>query len=349
MATVRIHGVLGAADSTEDKSEGSIWWFREKVGLNGHGFIPGTDLRDEQCSRSDYVAFWGPKNYHHGTRYKKKVSPRMVRRIRRLYQHVFQRPIGAANEIPYHFGKGLLAERKGYPIDWAAYARKMTHRGTGDMAHVGKAAVGRGGLMRNGLPFEFVSMEALRMKTPLGQWRKNEVDSASDSDEGSPNDWQVNVQTNSVMKPGGRRCQVARQTSPAHSLRKSPSTSRLEGKDAGNRGLQTSREGKDHTSEDRKDVNISGRGENHANEKETEVNTPDDSPTCKCGRKLIPLRFDSCKVGDKRGALTRTMLGVTVKDECPDLDIKATIPLSPVLAASGAGDVPTHVPCLGRE
>ena len=230
MATVRIHGVIGAADSTEDKSEGSIWWFREKVGLNGHGFIPGTDLRDEQCSRSDYVAFWGPKNYHHGTRYKKKVFPRMVRRIRRLYQHVFQRPIGAANEIPYHFGKGLLAERKGYPIDWAAYARKMTHRGTGDMAHVGKAAVGRGGLMRNGLPFEFVSMEALRMKTPLGQWRKNEVDSASDSDEGSPNDWQVNVQTNSVMKPGGRRCQVARQTSPAHSLRKSPSTSRLEGK-----------------------------------------------------------------------------------------------------------------------
>ncbi|KAG0596361.1 hypothetical protein M758_UG246600 [Ceratodon purpureus] len=100
--------VPSSAAQTEDRSEGSIWWFWEHQGLNGHGFIPGTNLTDEHCSREEYVSFWGKKNYHNGGRYKRRVSPRMVRRIRHLYQRCFQRPVGASDAIPYHFGRGLL-------------------------------------------------------------------------------------------------------------------------------------------------------------------------------------------------------------------------------------------------
>ena len=179
--------------SVGDMSEGSILWFMEHEGLNGHGYIPGTDLGDDQCSKEEYIAFWGPKNYFNGGRYRKKVSPRMGRHIRRLYQLVFQRPIGAADTIPYQFGRALLAERKGHPINWAAYARKMTHRGTGDMAHLSESLAEPAGLRRNGAPFTFVSMEALRGKTPPGNWPKNEESLVSDGEGGSPDDWEINV------------------------------------------------------------------------------------------------------------------------------------------------------------
>ncbi|KAG0596018.1 hypothetical protein M758_UG217000 [Ceratodon purpureus] len=111
-------------DCTEVCTVGLIWWFRVKEGLNGYGFIPGTNLGDEQCSREEYVEFWGQKNYHNGGRYKRRVSPKMVRRIRYLYQRCFQRPVGASDAIPYHFGRGLLAEKNGHPVNWAAYARE---------------------------------------------------------------------------------------------------------------------------------------------------------------------------------------------------------------------------------
>lgn len=170
---------IAAANIWEDHSEGSLWWFATVVGLNAVGFIPGTDLGEETLSRAEYESFWGVKNYNNGTRYKRVVSPRMVRRIRGLYQMVFQRPIGITDALPYHFARGLLAERKGVQVNWAAYARKMTHRGTGDTAHlprksnVGAAQPKR--LCRGGKEFKFMSMEALRSVTPLEKWPKNEV------------------------------------------------------------------------------------------------------------------------------------------------------------------------------
>ena len=176
-----------------DEGEGSKTWFTKDQGLNGRGFIPGMDLTNKHCSKAEYVEFWGRKNYHNGGRYKKRVSPRMVRRIRYLYQRVFQRPIGAADAIPYQFGRGILAERKGIPIDWAGYARKMTHRGTGDLAHIGGGDAVVGGLTKKGAPFVFTSMETLRTKTPAHMWPKNEVGSETDEEEGSDNDWEVNV------------------------------------------------------------------------------------------------------------------------------------------------------------
>ena len=181
-----------ATRASED-AEGTKPWFRTEHGLNATGFIPGTNLMERHCSRAEYVAFWGPKNLHNGTRYKRKVSPRMVRRIRYLFQRVFQKPIGRSDAIPYHFGRGLLAERKGIPIDWAGYARKMTHRGTGDLGHLdGGVAVGRT-LTKRGKPFVFTSMETLRRQTRPEQWPKNEVGSETDGEEGRDSDWEVNV------------------------------------------------------------------------------------------------------------------------------------------------------------
>ena len=96
----------------------------------------------------------------------------MVPRIRFLFQRVFQRPIGRSDAIPYHFGRGLLAERKGIPIDWAGYARKMTHRGTGDVAHLGVEAVSGSSLSKKGKAFVFESMEDLRERTTRRCGRK---------------------------------------------------------------------------------------------------------------------------------------------------------------------------------
>ncbi|KAG0595787.1 hypothetical protein M758_UG197400 [Ceratodon purpureus] len=77
------------ATESEDRSDDSVWWFKEEEHVNGYGFIPGTDMGQDVCSRAKYEAFWRKKNYNKGSRYKKKVSPPMVRRVRHLYQRVF--------------------------------------------------------------------------------------------------------------------------------------------------------------------------------------------------------------------------------------------------------------------
>ena len=184
---------LSSGDSVDERKPGSMLWFKSEVGLNAVGFVLGTDLEKDVCSKQEYEAFWGPKDYNNGTRYKRNVSPRMLRRIRHLYQRVFQRPIGAADALPYHFGRGQLAERNGYPINWAAYARKMTHRGTGDTVHLGGTSRQPQKLTKFGKPFEFVSMEDLRKKTPAGMWPKYEAAEKSDGEEGRDDDWEVNV------------------------------------------------------------------------------------------------------------------------------------------------------------
>ncbi|KAG0596419.1 hypothetical protein M758_UG252400 [Ceratodon purpureus] len=187
----------------ETADAGSVRWFAESQGLNAVGYIPGTDLHEEHCSKAEYNAFWGPKNRNNGGRYKRNVSPRMVRRIRSLYHCCFQKPIGTADALPYHFGRGLLAERNGYPINWAAYARKMTHRGTEDTEHLGRTPTEGRELCRRGVLFQFESLEALRHRTPHAEWPKNEAVDESDGEEGRDDDWEVNVKFD--MKPDGIR------------------------------------------------------------------------------------------------------------------------------------------------
>ena len=179
--------------SSEDRAPGSRWWFTVIVGLNALGFIPGTSLGEEHVSKAEYEAFWGKKNVNNGGRYRRAVSPKMGKRIRYLFQRVFQRPIGANDSIPYHFGRGLLAERKGLPVDWAGYARKMTHRGTGDQAHIPGRVAPESGLMKRGRPFVFLSIEDLRKITPPNKWPRNEVDSDTDCEDGREDDWNINV------------------------------------------------------------------------------------------------------------------------------------------------------------
>ena len=206
MARTRSKGNSGAGTGpsstvlSEDNAPGSRWWFTVVVGLNALGFIPGTTLGEEHVSKAEYEEFWGKKNVNNGGRYRRKVSPRMGKRIRYLFQRVFQRPIGANDAIPYHFGRGLLAEKKGYPIDWAGYARKMTHRGTGDTAHIPGRSASSTELMKGGKPFVFMSMEDLRRTTPPSKWPKNEEDSNTESLEGRDDDWPINVHFGAVGK-----------------------------------------------------------------------------------------------------------------------------------------------------
>ncbi|KAG0597241.1 hypothetical protein M758_UG323000 [Ceratodon purpureus] len=178
----------------ENIAAGSLWWFRVEQGLNGYGYIPGTKMGSNVCSKEEYIAFWGKKNYNNGGRFKLVLSPRTVRRIQSLYQRVFQKPVGSSDTLPYHFGLGLLAERNGFPVNWTGYARKVTHRGTGDRAHLGASVEHSGNLTKSGMPFEFVSLEDLRKRTPPQKWPRNEAANESDNEEGRKDDWDVNVQ-----------------------------------------------------------------------------------------------------------------------------------------------------------
>jgi len=112
-----------------------VWWFTFIVGLNAFDFILGIDLPKDLVLKVDYERCWGPKNYSNGSHYKRRVSLKMVCQIKYLYQRIFQRPIGANDVIPYHFGRGLVAEQMGILVNWATYARKMIYRGTGNRVH----------------------------------------------------------------------------------------------------------------------------------------------------------------------------------------------------------------------
>lgn len=192
--------VVGEACTSEDRSEGSVWWFEHEVGLNSFGLIPGDTLQDQHVSKAEYNQFWGAKNYHNGARYKRNVSPKMVWRIRNHYQKVFQRPIGQKDEFPWQFGRALLAERNGWPINWAAYARKMTHRGTGDKQHLGPRKQGR---IRNRRcrkqtemrkeGFKFQSMTSKLARLSRVQWPANWVGPEPENLEGRDDDWEINV------------------------------------------------------------------------------------------------------------------------------------------------------------
>lgn len=99
----------------------------------------------------------------------------MRHRVEKLYQLTHQRPIGKQRSFGLAFGRGLLAEKLGYAVDWASFAAKQCLRG-------GK---------------QFMTLEELRTKIHRegGDWPHNEVSDLDESElEGAPDDWEVNRQ-----------------------------------------------------------------------------------------------------------------------------------------------------------
>ena len=79
-------------------------------------------------SKQECNDFWGRKKWTTNTTFTNRVSPRMKKQILALYERVFQQSYSTLL-IPYQFGRGLLAEQMGWPINWAGYTAKVSKHG----------------------------------------------------------------------------------------------------------------------------------------------------------------------------------------------------------------------------
>ncbi|KAG0558477.1 hypothetical protein KC19_10G031300, partial [Ceratodon purpureus] len=169
-----------SSNSAQSLLLGDESWFAKK-GLNDYGYVPGVSgsfpnvLPKNICGEEDCVARWGQKSSgcFWYARAAKAESPRQMYRIERLYQLTHQRPVGVSRCIGMAFARGLLAEKKGYAINWAAFAVKQCTRGCR----------------------RFQTFEEYKNKCErgLGVWPPNEVSELEESTlEGAPDDWIVN-------------------------------------------------------------------------------------------------------------------------------------------------------------
>ncbi|KAG0596079.1 hypothetical protein M758_UG222400 [Ceratodon purpureus] len=164
--------------------KGEIDWFATREGLNNEGYLSGFP-KSHPCHLSKTlilhqmcVARWGAQ-YGNGFIYAdvyQGESPRMQRRIEVMYQRTHQRPIGKNKVIGVGFARGILAEKLGYAVNWAAFAHKQCHRGK-----------------KGTQPFQ--SFDDLKQKlggTPA--WPENEVEfSVPGHLEGTRDDWKLNL------------------------------------------------------------------------------------------------------------------------------------------------------------
>ena len=112
-------------------------WFTVEEGLNDFGYIPNAArshrdyLPDSICSATDCRNRWGEPQ---GGQYKyarcaNSESPRMRYRIELHFQKTHQKPIGARRGLGLAFARGVLAEKLGFAINWAAFAEIQCSRG----------------------------------------------------------------------------------------------------------------------------------------------------------------------------------------------------------------------------
>ena len=156
------------------------------------GYIPNSPrshrdhLPDRICSIEDCRRRWGDAQggQFWYARIPHAESPRMRYRIELLYQKTHQKPIGPRRAIGFAFARGILAEKLGFAVNWAAFAEIQCRRG-------GK---------------RFVSFTELRSLCDSGaaKWPGNGVREVDDSIlTGAPDDWHVNrnPRTTSLWRP----------------------------------------------------------------------------------------------------------------------------------------------------
>ncbi|KAG0595805.1 hypothetical protein M758_UG199200 [Ceratodon purpureus] len=107
----------------------SATWFHVSKGLNNFGYVPGIQKSDADhlpvsiVSEDDCCARW--KKDASGFRYaveESMESPKMQDRIESLYEETHFRSTNRTKAIGLSFARGILAEKKGYAVNWARYA-----------------------------------------------------------------------------------------------------------------------------------------------------------------------------------------------------------------------------------
>jgi hypothetical protein len=102
---------------------GSFEWFRDHVGLPSVGLNPrkcnfeGRDGFIRECD-----ALWGIRQGHGGYHFLERGPKELQERILNLWPLVYQREWPQAKEIGLSFALGVMAERRGLPVNWALFA-----------------------------------------------------------------------------------------------------------------------------------------------------------------------------------------------------------------------------------
>ncbi len=74
----------------------------------------------------DYEVIWGKRYSNNGFKYKKNIADvELIKLIKYLWPHVYQKDVITNNEINLAFAKGILAKKKGWDVCWAQFATKV--------------------------------------------------------------------------------------------------------------------------------------------------------------------------------------------------------------------------------
>ena len=107
--------------------EGSWRWFRDVVGLPAQGLLPSPTMGKRYASKKECEKMWGKRKSNNGFRYTTHDDESLKERIETLIRQVYQRKQTPNSDINLTFAMGVLAERKGFKINWAKYA-EYVHR-----------------------------------------------------------------------------------------------------------------------------------------------------------------------------------------------------------------------------
>jgi hypothetical protein len=108
--------------------EGSWRWFRDVVGLPGKGLFPSPNMGKRYASKKEYEKLWGKRKSNNGFRYTTHEDEALKTRIETLIRQVYQRKQTQNSDINLTFALGVLAERKGFSINWAKFAESVHRR-----------------------------------------------------------------------------------------------------------------------------------------------------------------------------------------------------------------------------
>jgi hypothetical protein len=108
--------------------EGSWRWFRDVVGLPAKGLFPSPNIGKRYASKKECEKLWGKRKSNNGFRYTSHEDEALKIRIETLIRQVYQRKQTINSDITLTFALGVLAERKGFSINWAKFAEGVHRR-----------------------------------------------------------------------------------------------------------------------------------------------------------------------------------------------------------------------------
>ena len=102
---------------------GSFEWFRDHVGLPSVGLNPRkVDFEGRESLVQECDSLWGVRQGHGGYHFMDNGPKELQERILVLWPLVYQKQWPQAKEIGLSFALGVMAERRGLPVNWALFA-----------------------------------------------------------------------------------------------------------------------------------------------------------------------------------------------------------------------------------